>query len=268
MYPLMRLPPQWDCYRARCSRKVDAALRLSINRIEAVGRATAVGAGPGACAASASEANTTAIRFCTQTPFPIVITPRRRRRSARFWSLIPDPRSPIPDPDPRSPIPDKVAPYRSSASDLPAAPTGALDCSHEPIYLRPDDCVRGCRERANYCGPGRVSTRLLTLRAGPIDVYARCECTVGLRQAEWPGGNRDERRTPKYPYGSVAVMEWWSIAKDEQGQPRRDVAGGLVKDALVQADVMRKERGFGAAYQDDRSGEWEFASYTPQTASC
>ncbi len=51
-----------------------------------------------------------------------------------------------------------------------------------------------------------------------------------------------------YPYGSVVVMEWRKNDKD---------------GALIRLDVMRKERGFGAAYGADKNGEWEYASYSP-----
>ena len=51
-----------------------------------------------------------------------------------------------------------------------------------------------------------------------------------------------------YAYGSVIVMEW-----------RRGGAAGDV----ARLDVMRKERGFGAAYGADRTGEWAYASYAP-----
>jgi hypothetical protein len=51
-----------------------------------------------------------------------------------------------------------------------------------------------------------------------------------------------------YPYGSVVVMEW-----------RKDGATG----AIARLDVMRKEKGFGAGYGADRTGEWEYASYSP-----
>ena len=51
-----------------------------------------------------------------------------------------------------------------------------------------------------------------------------------------------------YPYGSVLVMEWRKGGKD---------------GAIVRLDVMRKERGYGAAYGADRNGDWEYASYSP-----
>ena len=86
---------------------------------------------------------------------------------------------------------------------------------------------------------------------------------IGFVRLNGPAASVTSGETRAYPYGSVLVMEWWSIAKDGQGQPRRDAAGKLMKDALVKLDVMRKERGYGAGYQDGRSGEWEYASYSP-----
>ena len=52
-----------------------------------------------------------------------------------------------------------------------------------------------------------------------------------------------------YPYGSVLVMEWRNDGKD---------------GAIVRLDVMRKERGYGAAYGADKNGDWEYASYSPE----
>jgi len=52
-----------------------------------------------------------------------------------------------------------------------------------------------------------------------------------------------------YPYGSVVVMEW-----------RKDGPTG----PIARLDVMRKEKGFGASYGPDRTGEWEYASYSPE----
>jgi hypothetical protein len=51
-----------------------------------------------------------------------------------------------------------------------------------------------------------------------------------------------------YPYGSVVVMEWRKGDKD---------------GAIIRLDVMRKERGYGAAYGADKNGDWEYASYSP-----
>ncbi len=48
-----------------------------------------------------------------------------------------------------------------------------------------------------------------------------------------------------YPYGSVIVME----------TRKSGTVTGL--------HVMRKERGFGEAYQQNRTGEWEYTEYRP-----
>ena len=52
-----------------------------------------------------------------------------------------------------------------------------------------------------------------------------------------------------YPYGSVILAEW-----------RR---GASASDAgeLFRIDVMRREKGFGEAYGEVRTGEWEYARY-------
>lgn len=54
-----------------------------------------------------------------------------------------------------------------------------------------------------------------------------------------------------YPYGSIVVMEW-----------RRDGTVGRPGD-VVRLDVMRKERGLGGRLGADQTGEWEYASYSP-----
>jgi hypothetical protein len=51
-----------------------------------------------------------------------------------------------------------------------------------------------------------------------------------------------------YPLGSIAVMEWRKGGKDGE---------------VARLDVMRKERGYGAAYGADKNGDWEYASYSP-----
>ena len=51
-----------------------------------------------------------------------------------------------------------------------------------------------------------------------------------------------------YPFGSVVIMEWRKGGKDGE---------------VARLDVMRKERGYGAAYGADKNGDWEYASYSP-----
>lgn len=64
-----------------------------------------------------------------------------------------------------------------------------------------------------------------------------------------------------YPYGSVLVMETVSTRKDTDGKPLKDEKGALQKDAVLGLHVMRREKDFGKAYADKRSGEWEYAEY-------
>jgi hypothetical protein len=64
-----------------------------------------------------------------------------------------------------------------------------------------------------------------------------------------------------YPNGSILVMETAGIAKDSTGQPVKDAAGNLVKEKVLGLHVMRREKDFGVAYAEKRSGEWEFVEY-------
>jgi hypothetical protein len=54
-----------------------------------------------------------------------------------------------------------------------------------------------------------------------------------------------------YPYGSIIVAEWHRVDGD----------GG--ESTPFQVDVMRREKGYGEAYGDMRTGEWEYARYGP-----
>lgn len=69
------------------------------------------------------------------------------------------------------------------------------------------------------------------------------------------------RSIGEYPYGSILVMETWTTARDAQKQAMRDDTGHLRKDQLTGLHVMRKERGFGEAYRENRTGEWEYVEY-------
>ena len=67
-----------------------------------------------------------------------------------------------------------------------------------------------------------------------------------------------------FPYGSILVMETYRAVVDEQGNPVLDANGRFQPgEQLPTIEVMRKEPGFGAAYQLQRSGEWEYVVYTP-----
>lgn len=67
----------------------------------------------------------------------------------------------------------------------------------------------------------------------------------------------------RYPNGSVIMMEFANPQRDGEGELLRDARGTPLKGEIVRIDVMRRGVGFGAAYGENRAGEWEFASYRP-----
>lgn len=66
-----------------------------------------------------------------------------------------------------------------------------------------------------------------------------------------------------YPYGSILINETWTTVKDATGSVVLDEGGHYKLDQLQKIHVMRKEKGFGEAYGDKRSGEWEYVSFAP-----
>ncbi len=66
-----------------------------------------------------------------------------------------------------------------------------------------------------------------------------------------------------FPYGSVIAMEIHPAMVDGDGNPVLDDNGRFVPGSVAAIPTMRKDKGFGEAYQVQRSGEWEFAVYRP-----
>lgn len=66
-----------------------------------------------------------------------------------------------------------------------------------------------------------------------------------------------------FPYGSILLFESYSVVEDAAGEPRLDGNGRFIPNVLNTIFVMRKERGFGADYQELRNGEWEYVAYRP-----
>jgi ketosteroid isomerase-like protein len=66
-----------------------------------------------------------------------------------------------------------------------------------------------------------------------------------------------------YPYGTVIAVEFAHGARDGEGQLLHDPSGSAIKAEVARIDVMRRERGYGEVYGENRAGEWEFASYRP-----
>jgi len=66
-----------------------------------------------------------------------------------------------------------------------------------------------------------------------------------------------------FPYGSILVMETYRVVEDEAGNVVLDENGRYQRDTLTGIFVMRKEPGFGAAYEMNRTGEWEYVAFRP-----
>jgi hypothetical protein len=66
-----------------------------------------------------------------------------------------------------------------------------------------------------------------------------------------------------YPYGSIIVMETAAARKDALGKLVVDEKGAIQRDTVLGLHVMRREKGFGAGYGPNRSGEWEYVEYRP-----
>ena len=58
-------------------------------------------------------------------------------------------------------------------------------------------------------------------------------------------------------------MEVYATKKDETGKVLLDGKGRYLRDKLFGLFVMRKEKGFGEMYQENRNGEWEYMAYRP-----
>jgi hypothetical protein len=64
-------------------------------------------------------------------------------------------------------------------------------------------------------------------------------------------------------FGSVVVFESWRPKEDAQGNTIKDASGHLIRTTLNAIFVMKKEQGFGEAYQQFRTGDWEYVAYRP-----
>jgi plastocyanin len=97
--------------------------------------------------------------------------------------------------------------------------------------------------------------KLLLVLDRPDNKQVRIICGNDMAAGVAPG--------QPYPHGSVLVMETYRARQDASGAVVKDANGRFIREALVGIFVMRKEQGFGAAYEQDRSGEWEYVGYRP-----
>src|SRR5256712_4970972 len=71
------------------------------------------------------------------------------------------------------------------------------------------------------------------------------------------------RQAQPFNYGSVMVFESWRPKEDAAGNTIKDANGHLIRTTLNAIFVMKKDQGFGEAYQQFRTGEWEYVAYRP-----
>jgi hypothetical protein len=71
------------------------------------------------------------------------------------------------------------------------------------------------------------------------------------------------RQGKPFAFGSVMVFESWRPKEDAQGNLIKDASGHLIRATLNAIFVMKKDQGFGEAYQQFRTGEWEYVAYRP-----
>jgi hypothetical protein len=64
-----------------------------------------------------------------------------------------------------------------------------------------------------------------------------------------------------FPEGSIVLMEFSYAARDANNQVQRDENGDVKKGEVEHVDVMKRGKGFGEKYGENRSGEWEYAGY-------
>ena len=71
------------------------------------------------------------------------------------------------------------------------------------------------------------------------------------------------RQGQPFNYGSVIVFESWRPKEDATGNTIKDANGHLIRTTLNAIFVMKKDHDFGEAYQQFRTGEWEYVAYRP-----
>jgi hypothetical protein len=64
-----------------------------------------------------------------------------------------------------------------------------------------------------------------------------------------------------FPEGSIIIVEFSDALRDANNQVVRDANGALQSGVVEHIDVMKRGKGFGEAYGENRSGEWEYAGY-------
>jgi plastocyanin len=110
-------------------------------------------------------------------------------------------------------------------------------------------------DRVGFPEGYRDSFTLLVVLDRPDNKQVRVICGNAAAASARPG--------QPYPHGSILVMETYRARQDASGAVVTDANGRYIREALLGIFVQRKEPGFGAAYEADRGGEWEYVGYRP-----
>lgn len=67
-----------------------------------------------------------------------------------------------------------------------------------------------------------------------------------------------------YASGAKLLLEVFNAELDDQGQPKRDAGGRLIRGDLSVISMMQKGAGFGSRYEPElRNGDWSYAFFRP-----
>jgi hypothetical protein len=126
-----------------------------------------------------------------------------------------------------------------------------------PVIANPGQTGTPAVDRVGFPRDYRASLKLLSVSVkddepSVMTAYGNEQATAITASSQLP-----------YPYGTVIAMEFAHGVRDGEKQIMHDASGTALKGDVARIDVMRRERGYGEIYGDNRAGEWEFASYRP-----
>ncbi len=130
-------------------------------------------------------------------------------------------------------------------------------CADAPVSAEPGQAGTTAVDRVGFPREYRAALKLLSISVkdeepSVMTAYGNDLATSITSSTQLP-----------YPYGTVIAMEFAHGVRDGEKQLMHDSSGSALKADVARIDVMRRERGYGEGYGDNRAGEWEFASYRP-----
>ena len=135
---------------------------------------------------------------------------------------------------------------------------GAAASSEPPTKSSVDSALAATAPTADRVGfPKDYRARFKVLGVIVKEQELRVNTVYGNEQA----ASVTSRDKLPYPEGSIIIVEFTEALKDANNQVVRDASGALQSGAVDHIDVMKRGKGFGEAYGENRSGEWEYAGY-------